>query len=222
MEAERERARAQAIAKARDDATVWSFVQAVVIYEAPKQDDTKKARKSSPDKAMSGYNRSMAWANRSKPAVVTTEDVEHPVMNETMYAIIRIIRKNNVSVCGLSDHVRPLLALRTHCVSREMMEDPSSMLITGAQVVDAHSNMLLLEGSAGPEGGLAKLFDRITPTYLRRRGLRLLYNPSVCVSERYYSDFHAELRTFYLSEPLEVLAEVPRRPCSLVSTAPLL
>ena len=97
------------------------------------------------------------------------------------------------------------------------MDDGTLDVVCGFMVIDEDSRTIVLEGSAGPRGGLTALLRRVGragpngPTY------RFLENPGVRLSRRLYTCFDADLKKVGLPTLKKWSALAGRRkPSSLV------
>lgn len=74
------------------------------------------------------------------------------------------------------------------------MDDGTLDVVCGFMVIDEDSRTIVLEGLAGPHGGLTALLGKVGRTGPNGPTYRFLENPEVRFSRRLYTCFDADLK----------------------------
>lgn len=81
------------------------------------------------------------------------------------------------------------------------MDDGTLNVVCGFMTIDEDSRTLVLEGTAGPHGGLTALLRRVSRVGPNGQTYRVLENPDVRFSRRLYSCFDADLKKVKRNSP---------------------
>ena len=82
-------------------------------------------------------------------------------------------------------------------------------VICGFSLIDDSSRIIVIEGLAGPDKGMQKIylsFPRLQPN---SRSLKILCNPEVLFSERLYTSFGPDIKRIRIRDNLQKLAQKP-------------
>lgn len=82
------------------------------------------------------------------------------------------------------------------------MDEGTLNVVCGFMVIDEDSRTIVLEGTAGPRGGLTSLLQKTGRAGPNGRAYRVLENPQVRFSRRLFTCFDADLKK--VGQPMEV------------------